>query len=170
VDEQQTPQAGRPRAGRAAAVVGVVLAAAALAVALFVVARSLRKVKPEPLPPALRTAPPDTALVIFRANTRRKVRNLSARCESKRKQFGNRMTPAQDSMGRECDSAIASVLGRIAALDTVKRENRKAASDSVRAEYERAKLKVRVFTRSGRRSDMIDGDSLDEEIKKLISE
>ena len=55
-------------------------------------------------------------------------------------------------------------------LDTVRRENRKVASDSVKAEYERAKLKVRTFTRSGLQSDMIDEDSLDEEIKKLISE
>jgi len=148
----------------------MVLAAAALAVALLVVATSLRKVKPEPLPPALKTAPPDTALAVFRANTRRKVRNLSARCESKRKQMGSRMTSVQDSVGRECDSAIASVLGRIAALDTVSRENRRAAADSVKAEYERAKLKVRVFTRTGRRSDLIDEDSLDLEIKKLISE
>jgi len=170
VDEQQTPQAGRARPGRAAAVVGIVLAAAALAVALFVVARSIRKVKPEPLPPALRTAPPDTALVVFRAGMRRKVLNLSDRCESRRKRFGGRMTPGQDSLSRECDSTIASVLARIAALDTVERENRKAASDSVKAEYGRAKLKVRAFTRSGLRSDMIDEDSLDQEIKKLISE
>jgi hypothetical protein len=170
VDEQQTPEAGRPRTGRAAAAVGIVLAAAAVAAALFVVATSIRKVKPEPLPPALQTAPPDTALVVFRASMRRKVMNLSARCESKRKRFDGRMTPGQDSLGRECDSAIASVLVRIAAFDTVKRENRNAASDSVKAEYERAKLKVRTFTRSGLRGDTIDEDSLDEEIKRLISE
>ncbi len=169
MDEQQTPEAGRQRTDRAA-VVGIVLAAAALAVALIIVATSLRKVKPEPLPPALITAPPDTALVVFRASMRRKVINLSARCESKRKRFGDRITPVQDSLGRECDSAIASVLARIAVLDTVRRENRKVASDSVKAEYERAKLKVRTFTRSGLQSDMIDEDSLDEEIKKLISE
>lgn len=168
--EHQAPESGRPQTGRAAAVVGLVVAAAALVVALFVVARSLRKVKPEPLPPALKTAPPDTALVFFRANTRRKVRNLSARCESKRKQMGSRITPAQDSVGRECDSTIASVLDRIAVLDTVSRENRRAVADSVKAEYERAKLKVRVFARMGRRSDFIDEDSLDLEIKKLISE
>ncbi len=162
--------AGRQRTGRAAATAGIVLAAAAVAVALFVVAISLRKVNPEPLPPALQTAPPDTALVVFRASMRRKVANLSARCESKRKRLGGRMTAAQDSLGRGCDSVIASVLARVAVLDTIARENRKAVSDSVKAEYGRAKLQVRTFTRSGLRSDMIDEDSLDQEIKKLISE
>ncbi len=167
--ERQTPEAGRKRTS-VAAIFGMVLAAAALAVALFVVATSLGKVKPEPLPPSLISTPPDTGLVVFRANMRRKVANLSARCDSKRKRFGDQITPEQDAMGQECDSAIASVLVRIAELDTVKRENRKSASDSVKAEYERAKLKVRTFTRSGLQSDMINEDSLDEEIKKLISE
>ena len=164
------PEARRPRKARAAAVTGIVLAAAAVAVALFVVATTLRKVKPEPLPRSLQTAPPDTALVVFRASSRRKARYLSARIESKRRQMGSRMTPAQDSVGRECDSAIASVLGRIAMLDTVSRENRRAVADSVKAGYDRAKLRVRVFTRMGRRSDSIDEDSLDLEIKRLISE
>ena len=150
--------------------VGIVLVAAALIVAGFLVVRSFRSVKPEPLPPSLKTAPPDTGLVVFRANIRLKVRNLAVRCEAKRTQLGNRMTPRMDSLSRGCDSAIVSVLGRIAALDTVSKANRKAAADSVRADYNRAKLKVRVFTRSGRRSDLIDEDSLDAEIKKLISE
>jgi hypothetical protein len=169
VDEQQTPESGPTRMSRAA-VFGMVLAAAALVVALLVVATSFRKVRPEPLPPSLITAPPDTGLVVFRTSMRRKVANLSARCESKRKRFGDRITAEQDSLGRECDSAIASVLVRIAELDTVNRDNRKSVSDSVKAEYERAKLKVRTFTRSGLQSDTINEDSLDEEIKKLISE
>jgi hypothetical protein len=101
---------------------------------------------------------------------RRKALNLAARCASERRQLGKGMIPSQDSLGRECDSAITSVLGRIAALDTVSRANRKAAADSVRAEYERAKLMVRTFTRTGLPSDTIPEDSLDKEIKKLISE
>jgi hypothetical protein len=146
------------------------LAALALAIAGFVVVRSFRQVVPETLPPSLRPVPPDTALVAFRASIRRKVMNLSDRVESRRKQFGNRMTPAQDSLSRECDSAIALVRSRIAALGTVSREQRKTMADSVKAEYERAKLKVRAFTRSASQSDLIDEDSLDREIKKLISE
>ena len=170
VNEPQTPESGQPRRGRARVIVIAVLAAATLVAALFVVASSLRKVQPEALPPALRTAPPDTALVVFRASMRRKLRNLSARCESKRTQFSEGMTPEQDSMSRGCDSAIAAVLARVAALDTVKRENRKGAAEGVKAEYERAKLKVRVFTRSGLRRDGTDEDSLDEELRKFISE
>jgi hypothetical protein len=80
------------------------------------------------------------------------------------------MTPEQDSLSRECDAALASVLARVAALDTVRRENRSAAADDVRAEYEQARLKVRVFTRSGPRPDEIDEDSLDKELRRFISE
>ncbi len=168
--ESQTPEPGRPGSNRGAAVLGVVLAALALAAALFVVARNLRKVKPEPLPPSLVKAPPDTGLVAFRASTRRKTRNLSARCESKRKQLAGRMTPAQDSQSRACDSAIVEVLSRVAALDTVSRANRRAGADSLRAAYDRAKLVVRVFTRSATQSDLIDDDSLDLEIRKFLGE
>jgi hypothetical protein len=151
-------------------VIGAVLAGLALAAALFVVAENLRKVKPEPLPPALKTAPPDTGLVAFRAGIRRKTRNLSARCDSKRRQLAGRMTPAQDSLNRRCDSAIAEVLRRVADLDTLGRANRRAGADSARAAYDRAKLAVRVFTRSGRRSDLVDDDSLDLEIRKFTGE
>jgi hypothetical protein len=170
VDEQKTPEAGRPQTGRALTSVGVILAAAALAVAGFVVVRSLRNVRPEPLPPSLRTAPPDSVFFAFRSGMRRKAMGLSVRCQSERRRLGNRMTRLEDSLSRECDSAIASVRRRIAVLDTVAKENRKVATDSVKAEYERAKLKVRVFTRTGLGSDTISEDSLDREIKKLISE
>ena len=170
MDEQQTPEAGRPPKRRVPTVVGVVLVAAALVVAGVLVVRSFRSVKPEPLPPSLRTAPPDTGFVVFRASIRSKVMNLAARCRSKRKQLGKGITPRVDSLGRECDSSISSVLGRIAAFDTVRREDRKAAADSIKAAYEQAKLKVRVFARTVLDADTIDEDSLNREIKKLISE
>jgi hypothetical protein len=148
----------------------MVLAVAALAIAGFVVVRSLRNVRSEPLPPSLKTAPPDSVFFAFRAGMRRKAMGLSARCQSERRRLGNRMTRLEDSLSRECDSSIASVRQRIAVLDTVAKGNRKAATDSVKAEYERAKLKVRAFTHTVLSSDTINEDSLDREIKKLISE
>jgi hypothetical protein len=170
VSEQQTPESGRPRTGRTLTSVGVVLAVAALAVALFVVVRSFRNVKPEPLPPSLKTAPPDTALVIFRASYRKKTLNLAARCRLTRERLQHNLTPSQDSLGRECDSAIAVLLADVTALDSVRRENRKAAADSFRAEYGRAKAKVNAFTRSSLGAGQVSEDSLNKELKKLISE
>jgi hypothetical protein len=168
--DEQTPEAGRPQTGRALTSVGVVLAAAALAVAGFVVVRSLRNVRPEPLPPSLRTAPPDSVFFAFRSGMRRKATGLAARCQSERRRLGNGMTPSRGSLGRECDSAITAVRLRIAVLDTIAKANRKTATDSVKAEYERAKLKVRAFTHTVPGSDTIAEDSLNREIKKLISE
>jgi hypothetical protein len=169
MDEKPTPKTRQSGHGRARVLAFTVLAVAVLAMALFVVVRSLRNVEPATLPPALKKAPPDTALTGFRASIRRRVRILSARCASKRKGLGEEMTAEQDSMSQECDSAIAAILARVAALDTVKREHRKEAADSVKAEYERAKLNVRTFTRSGSRRDRIDEDSLDAELEKFIS-
>ncbi len=168
--DQQIPEPGPQPKRRPPNMAGVLLITAALVVAGFLVVRSFRSIKPEPLPPSLKTAPPDTGFVVLRASIRSKVRSLAARCEAKRKQLGNRMTPRIDSLSRGCDSAISSVLGRIAAFDTVRRENRKAAADSIKAGYERAKLDVRVFTRTVLDADTINEDSLDREIRKLISE
>jgi hypothetical protein len=170
VDVQPAPEAKRPRSGRVWVIAAAVVAALTLVAALLVVARNLRKLRPEPLPPALATVPPDTNFVIFRAGIRRKTGTLAVRCRTKRRQLGEKMTPEQDSMSRECDSAIARVRVRISAMDTGARENRKAAADSVKAEYERAKLAVRIFTRSGLGGSELSDDSLDEELKKLISE
>jgi len=170
MDERQTPEVERPKRNPAALVVVGVLAAVALAAALYVVVKSLRRVETGPVPVALQTAPPDTGLVMFRASLRRKVRTLDIRCKTKRKQFKDGLTPRQDSLSGECDSAIALVFAHIAAFDSVKREDRKAAVDSLKAEYERAKAEVNVFSRSGLNAGEVSNDSLDLELKKLISE
>ena len=170
MDERPTPDAEKPRRSRGPAVVISVLAAAALFAALYVVVRSLRRVNPEPLPVALKTAPPDTGFVLFRANLRRKARTLEIRCRTTRKQRKDEMSPQQDSLGRECDSTIALFRSHIAAFDSVKREDRKAAADSLKAEYARAKAEVNAFTRFDRGAGSVSEDSLDLELKKLISE
>jgi hypothetical protein len=169
MDERQMPEVERPRRSPALVLVGV-LAAVALAAALYVVVKSLRRVRTDPLPVALQTAPPDTGLVMFRANMRRKVRTLEIRCRTKRKQLKDGLTPRQDSLSRECDSAIALVLTHVAVLDSVRREGRKAAAESLRAEYARVRAKVNAFTRSRPGAGEVSDDSLDEELKKLISE
>jgi hypothetical protein len=161
MNERQSPEVERTR--RSPAVVIVVSA-------LYVVVKSLRRVKTGPVPVALRTAPPDTGFVIFRVNMKRKVRTFQIRCKMKRKQLKEGLTPLEDSLGRECDTAIALILAHVAAFDSVKRQDRMAAADSIRAEYERVKLKVRVFTRSGLGGGEVSDDSLDRELQKLISE
>jgi len=169
MDEQQTPGAEKPRRSRAALFVVTVLLVLALAAAVYVVTRSLRRVEPEPVPVALQTAPPDTGFVLFRAGLRRKVGTLETRCRTKRKQLASELSSLQDSLSRECDSAVALVRAHVAAFDSVKRSDRKAAADSLKAEYERAKARVNAFTRSGQRGEVSE-DSLDRELKRLISE
>jgi hypothetical protein len=170
MDERQTPEVERPRRNPAALVVVGVLAALALVAALYVVVRSLRRVKTEPLPVALRPAPPDTALVMFRANMRRKLRTQAMRCKTRRWQLRAGLTPQQESLGSECDSAIALILRHVAALDSVKREGQKAAAASLRAEYARLREKMTAFTHSPPGAGEESDDSLDLELKKLISE
>lgn len=168
--EQQMPESGQQRNARIFVVLVTALAAVAIVVALLVVVRSLHRVQPEQLPSALKPEAPDTGFVIFRASTRHKVNALSVRCKLKRKALGDSITPAQDSMSRECDSAITAVLDRMAAFDTVSRGGRKVAADSITAIYNRAKLVVRAFTRSGPAGSDIRDDSLDRELNRLISE
>ena len=170
MDERQTPEVESPKRSPAALVVVGVLAALALAAALYVVVKRLRRVQTGPVPVALRTAPPDTGLVNFRAGLRGKAHTLKVRCRMTRQRLQNKLTPSQDSLGRECDSAIAGLLAHVTALDSMKREERKAAADGLRAEYESVKVKVNVFTRSGLGGNEVSDDSLNAELKKLISE
>jgi len=172
MDERQMPEAERPRRSPVLTAAVLVVAVAALAGALYVVARNLKKVSVVPasvdtlaIP---RPLPPDTAFVVFRAGMRRKVRTLEIRCRLARKQLKDGLTPQQDSLSRECDSALALILAHVAAFDSVKREGRKAAAADLKAEYARARAKVNVFARSGRHVGEVSDDSLDMELKKLI--
>jgi len=147
----------------------VLVTVLAVAAALFVVAKSLRKVQPAQLPPALKQAPPDTGYVFFRASIRSKVNTLAIRCRMKREELRDTLTPAQDSMSRACDVSIAAALSRIAAFDTVSRGGRKVAAESIKAAYDNAKLVVRSFTHSGLGSNDVSDDSLDRELQRLKS-
>jgi hypothetical protein len=151
-------------------IVLLVVMAAAAAAALYIVVKSLRNVDPGPLPESLKTAPPDTALVNFRASMARKTRALATRCRLTRKRWQGKLTPEQDSLGRDCDIAIEALRSHVEALKLVKREDRKSASDSLRAEYSRAKASVNKFTRSVLKVGDVPDDSLDAELKKLMGE
>jgi hypothetical protein len=174
MDERQTPEVERPKRSPVLTVVTLVIGVVAVVGALYVVAKNLKRVS---LIPAsadttgiLKPMPPDTGLVGLRATFRGKAHTLAVRCRMTRRRLQDKLTPPQDSLSRECDSAIAALLAHVAALDSVKREDRKAAVDSLKAEYERAKAEVNVFSRSGLNTGEVSDDSLDAELKKLISE
>lgn len=169
-DRKPSPEPQTPGPNRLVYVVGLILVALALTAALYVVLKSLHRVETGPVPPALRAVPPDTGYVIFRASVRRKARVLSTRCRATRKRLQGKLTPEQDSLATECDSAIARVLARVAAFDSVERGARRQEADSIRRWYERAKLEVRAFTRSGSTKAELDDDSLDRELKKLLGD
>ena len=168
--EEHNPEPRQSRTSPAAMLLLTVLAVAALVAALLVVVRSLHRVQPGDVPASLRPETPDTGFTIFRARMRRQANGLATHCRLKRRQLGNNITPAQDSLGRECDSASTEILRQIAAFDTVRPAGRKKAADSITAMYDRARLKLRAFIHSGLPGDTISEDSLDKELRGLISQ
>ncbi len=174
MDERQTPEVELPKRSPVTALVALVIGVAAVAGALYVVAKNVKKVSH--IPASVDTTgivtplPPDTGFVRVQANFRGKAHTLTVRCRMTRTRLQGRLTPSQDSLGRECDSVIVRFLAHVAAFDSVKREDRKAVADSLKAEYLRARAKVNVFTRSGLGAGEVSDDSLDAELKKLISE
>jgi hypothetical protein len=174
MDERQTPEGERPKRSPVTAVVALVIGVAAVAGALYVVAKNVKKVSLVPTSvdttAIIKPIQPDTGFVRVSANFRGKAHTLKVRCRMTRTRLKGKLTPSQDSLGRECDSAIALLLTHVAAFDSLKREDRRAAAGNLKAEYVRARAKVNVFTRSGLGAGDVSDDSLDAELKKLISE
>jgi hypothetical protein len=150
-------------------VIAIAVVAAAVGAALFVVVRNAKKVDLGNVPPALQPVAPDTAMRGFRNNMARKIKNLRARCKTFRLKAG-KLTPEQDSLSRLCDSGIASLRSELKSMDTCRTKlSRKLASDSLKVRYDMVHVNVRAFSKSGSEQD-IEPDSLDEELKKLLTE
>lgn len=169
MSEERKTEPGRPRS-RGGVIVSVCLVAAAVVVAALVVAKNARRVSTGPVPVALQAVPTDTGLTAFRVGLWRKTKALERRSEGKMKLLDGELSPAADSLLKLSRAGIAGLLAGLARLDSVPESGRKAAQDSLKAEYERVKADVNAFTRLRMAGSVPNEDSLDEEVRKLIGE
>jgi hypothetical protein len=151
-------------------VLTVVVGLVVLAAAAFFAVRGMSRVHVVKPPPGMEPVVRDTAYSIFRRGITHKAGGLRVRCRMKLKQLGMKLTPALDSMSRGCDSAITALLLRVAAFDSVARPDRRAWTLLVKVEYDSAKALVNRFTRHGTGLSPFDEDSLERELRELISD
>ena len=144
---------------------------AALVGAVVVVVNNARRAKLGTAPVYFKTTPRDSALSSTYQGMRRRVRQTERRIARRRDRV-RIPTPSQDSLARRSDSAVSALQRRLVRFDSLsKYESRRALMDSVKQEYDDLRLLVRLFGRSvGSPEDSIDVDSLDAEMKRLISE
>lgn len=149
----------------------IVTVAAALVGAVFVVVRSARRVRLEPPPVSLRQTPRDSLLLSSCRGMQRRIQQTERRIGRHRQQAGN-LTPAQDALARQSDSAVAAVRRHLARFDSLDGyELRRALMDSIKREYDSLRLIVKLLGRAvGSPEDSVDVDSLDAEVKRLVSE
>lgn len=165
-DTEKQPARTR-RTGAGTAATGL-LVAAAVVVAVLVVIRNARKVSPGPVPNALQSPTTDTTFAGFRAGLWRKTKALEKRYIGREQLLQGKLTPPEDSLLQLSRAGTRRIFAGLARLDSVPVAGRKAAQESLKAEYEVVKSHVNAFARLGREGSMISEDSLDAEVRKLI--
>ena len=143
----------------------------ALGGAVLVVTRSARKAKLGPAPVSFRKSPKDSTLVSFQRGMLRRAWMTARRIERKQAQAGT-LTPRQDSLAGRSDSAVAAMRHRLMLLDSLPTVARRwALMESIKDEYLDLRQLVQDFVRSVTPTeDTLGEDSLDTELRKLISE
>jgi hypothetical protein len=162
---------GSPRRGSPLAWIVGALLVAAIAVALVVVVRNARRVRPPKPQVLLGAVVGDTTLSRFPRTMRTRVRRLEERFARYRDTVPD-LTPTQDSLAEECSAGFAAVGEGLAGLDTLRgAQVRARAARAIRGRYNRLRDAVNDFTRSAR--EFIpepDLDSLDVELRRLLDE
>lgn len=151
-------------------IAGVVLLGA-IAVALVVVVRNARRVKPPEPAVVLGPVVGDTTLLRFPRTMSVRLRRLEERF-AKYRDTVPELTPAQESLAAECVAGFATVRERLAGMDSLRGAQARARSArAIRERYNRLRDAVNDFTRSAR--EVIpepDLDSLDVELWRLLDE
>lgn len=149
--------------------IGVLIAVlVAVVPGLFIVVRNARKVTTGPVPFSLTKVSPDTALKYSVRQIGSKVWRLERRLAHHREAVGQ-LNADQAALGSAADAALAKTSALVAVADSCAEPGRKRAlRDSAKVLYLEAKESVKVFTASLGRPEL-DADSLDEELKGILS-
>ena len=136
---------------------------------MFVVVRNVRRVTTGPVPFSLKNVSPDTTLKYSVRQIGSKVWRLDRRLARHRRAVGQ-LNANQAALGIAADTALARTSVLVVVADSCTESTRKRTlRDSAKFLYVEAKEAVRVFTASLGRPEL-NADSLDEELKGILSE
>lgn len=136
---------------------------------VFIVARNVRKVTTGPVPFSLTPVSPDSVLKYSIRRMGGKVWRLERRLARHRRVAGG-LSASQAALGFAADTALMRTKALVAIADScVEPTPKRVLRDSAKAAYDEAKGAVRAFTSSLGRPEL-DADSLDDELKGILSE
>ena len=148
----------------------VVVAIVGIGLAALVVVRSTSRIRLEKPPVMLGKPPAEQELAMFKSDIKRRIARLTHRYD-KFRSGSRKLTPEQDSLARVCDSGFVRVRADAAVLDTIMVSRRAEELKHVVAqEYKGLLASVTQFTRTFTKVSVPELDSLNLELRKLISE
>jgi len=161
----------KPRvAPRWLTVLVAIVVLAATGGAVVVVVKTAAKAGAAQAPLSLKTMPFDAVVRGFKSGMMRRISTNARRVKRHRQETGT-LNPQQDSLARLCDSALDRIRSRTMRLDSLStKPARTALMDSLRHEYSSVRALVGAFARSVGSKDGPDQESLDIELRNLISE
>jgi hypothetical protein len=174
--EKQTHEAGdkQPGSGRAAPIaLAALVLAAALAVAGFVIVSNARRISNPKPDVTLGDLDADTKWRLFRGSFTRRLARVGLRIRTVRARLAEAPAaiPEVESLLVAADSALARLGRASSALDTVLTpEGRAAARSGLRLPYDSLRGIVKQAGLLAGSQDWLDEDSLDVELKRLISD
>jgi hypothetical protein len=143
---------------------------AAVGGAIIVVVKTAGRTGAGPAPVSLKVMPFETVVRGFKHGMLGRV-SVNVRRVNRHRQEAGTLNPHQDSLARLCDSAIARIRSRTMRLDSLPtKPARVAMMDSLRHAYDSLRALVGAFVRSVGSKEEPDQESLDIELKNLISE
>jgi hypothetical protein len=169
VPDLQPPAGEKRPAPRWPSVAAGIVVLAALVAAAIVVVRSARNVRPGPAPVSLLPPRPDTEGLKLRHNLRNRLETQTRRL-SKYRPLAARSGPKLDSLAVECETILGQLRRRFSRFDSLSGYRpKRALYDSIMLDYEVLRARIRALAR-GLSSDGPDHDSLNAELRRLLSE
>ncbi len=147
-----------------------VVGLAGLIAAVVVVVRTAKHVRPGPAPVTLAPLPKDTLGLKLRYNLRTRVATQERRL-AKYRPLAQRAGPKQESLALECESLLAGLARGVAQFDSLPNYHaRRTLYDSLMSHYEELRSRIRRLIRSVDSSVSEQDDSLEVELRRLLSE